>query len=99
MAQLSAMSPAEYVFRRNTAIIENGGLNAFIQNDDEPMSYIYLEQKLQKHMAATPVTAIEVSKVALYYALVANKSFQKAPDSLKKTVAEAKVYLRKWLKL
>ena len=93
--QLDAISPAAVRFYENAAIIEHGGdLMAFIRDDDCPESYVYLENKLKKH-----VTAGNPEKVVTYLLLMQNKSFDKAPESAKVVTKVAKDYLRKRLGL
>ena len=76
------------------SIMEHGSLGDFIMDDDDPLSYRYLEQKLRKWMDAG-----NVEKVVSYYRLVINKNFQKAPESLIFLVKEVKDFLRKELLL
>ena len=76
------------------SIMEHGSLGDFIRDDDEPLSYRYLEQKLRKWMDAG-----NVEKVVSYYRLVISKSFQKAPESLVLLTKNAKDYIRKELLL
>ena len=93
--QIDAISPAAVKFHENAAIIEHGGdLIAFINDDQCEESYMYLERKLQKH-----VKADNPERVVTYLILLQNKSFNKAPDSVKVAAKVAKDYLRKRLGL
>ena len=77
----------------NAHILQEGGLDNFIKSSD-PLSYVYLEQKLRKHMASG-----NVEKVVSYYLLTIQKNFNEAPTSLKLCVKEVKDFLRKSLLL
>lgn len=71
----------------------DNNLEKFINDDDEPMSYAYLEDKLEKWMKQD-----DVEKVVSYYIRVLRKSFALAPTSIKlKMKYEVKPYLRKKL--
>ena len=74
-------------------ILQEGGLDNFIKSSN-PLSYVYLEQKLRKHM-----TSGDVEKVVSYYLLTIQKDFDAAPKSLKLLVKDVKGFLRKSLLL
>ena len=84
-----ANNPIGEKFEMNGAIQNYSSLDEFIHNDNEPMSYRYIEQKLRKWLDKD-----DVVKVVLYYKDAISKDFSKAPDSLKLLVREAKGYLR-----
>ena len=77
----------------NNVIAQYNSIDEFILDDDQPLSYQYLEQKLRKWYRKDPV------KVVIYYRYIISKDFGKAPTSLKLLVKEVKEYLRKELLL